>query len=138
MNPGDLFNGFDEKVYQAEAQQRWGDKPQYKESQLKWASYSEDQKENIKRLGDEIIRRMVTENPQAQPDDPGIQAAVEDYFQYINTYFYHCEVEQLRGLADMWVQDPRFAVNYERIREGGVEFVHQAVQIFCDRHGQEL
>ena len=38
-----------------------------------------------------------------------------------------------RGLADMWVQDPRFAVNYERIREGGAAFVREAVHIFCDR-----
>ena len=38
----------------------------------------------------------------------------------------------LRGLADMWVQDPRFAINYERIREGGAAVVREAVHRFCD------
>ena len=40
----------------------------------------------------------------------------------------------MRGLADMWVQDPRFAVNYERIREGGAAFVRDAVHVYCDKH----
>ena len=135
MDPEQLFNGFDEKDYQDEAQQRWGNKPQYIESQRNWASYSEAEKANIKQLGEEITRRMVTENPRAQPGDPDVQAAVGEYYDYINEYFYRCEVEFFRGLADMWVHDPRFAVNYERIREGGVEFVHQAVHIFCDQNG---
>ena len=134
MNANELFNGFDEKKYQREAQELWGDSPEYKESQRKWSSYSEDQKETIKNMGGEITIRMVTDNPQARPDDPDVQAAVREYYHYLNEYFYSCDVEFLRNLADMWVQDPRFAVNYERIREGGAEFVRQAVHLFCDHH----
>ncbi len=134
MNPEEIFYGFDENEYLAEAQQLWGDTPQYKESQRKWSSYSEDEKEKINQRGGEITLRMVTENPLTKPDDPGVQAAVREYYQYLNQYFYSCEVEFLRGLADMWVGDPRFAVNYERIREGGAEFVRQAVHIFCDNN----
>lgn len=77
---------------------------------------------------------MVTENPDASPDDPDIQSAVGEYYAYLNKYFYTCEVGFLRGLADMWEEDPRFAVNYERIREGGATFVREAVHIYCDRH----
>ena len=84
-------------------------------------------------LGGEITRRMVAEDPQTRPDDPAVQAAVGEYYDYLNRYFYACEVEFLRGLADMWVQDPRFAVNYERIRQGGAKFVREAVHLFCDR-----
>lgn len=134
MNASEYFNGFDEKKYQQEAQERWGDSPKYKESQRKWSSYSEQMKENIKNLGGEITLRMVTDNPQARPDDLDVQAAVNEYYQYLNQYFYSCDVEFLRNLADMWVQDPRFAVNYERIREGGADFVRQAVHLYCDLH----
>ena len=133
MKPSEYFNGFDEKKYQAEAQVRWGNTPQHKQSQRRWSNYSEEQKENIKELGGEITRRMVTENPLARPDDPDVQAAVSEYYQYLNKYFYSCEVEFLRDLAVMWIEDPRFAVNYERIREGGAEFVRQAVHLFCDQ-----
>ena len=136
MNEKGFFNGFDETEYQAEAQARWGEGPEYKQSQRRWSNYSEEKKAAIKELGGEISHRMVTENPSARPDDPDVQEAVGEYYQYLNQYFYSCEVEFLRKLADMWVEDPRFAVNYERIREGGAAFVRQAVHLFCDQQSQ--
>jgi DNA-binding transcriptional MerR regulator len=135
MTDKELFDGFDEPKYDQEARELWGETSKYKQSQKKWSSYSEYQKEEIKLEGGRITRRMVTENPDAQPDDPDVQTAVEDYFKFLNKYFYACEVEFLRNLADMWVQDPRFAVNYERIREGGAAFVRDAVNIYCDNQG---
>lgn len=132
MREKEYFHGFDESKYQAEAEERWGQTTQFKESQRKWSSYSEDEKVRIKKLGGEITQRMVTEDPQTKPDDPGVQAAVGEYYQYLNQYYYRCEVEFLRNLADMWVEDHRFAINFERIREGGAEFVRQAVHQFCD------
>jgi len=133
MNDNELFEGFDESEYAEEARQRWGDTPAYAESQKRWASYSADQKEAIKAKGSEITRRMVGLDSQVKANDPQIQAAVADYLGYINQYFYTCDTEILRNLADMWVADPRFAVNYERIRKGGAAFVREAVHIFCDR-----
>ncbi|MEE8357646.1 MAG: MerR family transcriptional regulator [Anaerolineales bacterium] len=133
MSEKEFFEGFDETQYEDETRERWGGTPQYAESQRKWSSYSRDQKEEIKEEGGRISIRMVTENPEASPDDPDVQAAVGEYYEYLNKYFYSCEVEFMRGLADMWVQDPGFAVNYERIREGGAAFVRKAVHIYCDR-----
>jgi len=134
MSDKDYFEGFDETQYEEEAKQRWGHTSPYAESQKKWSSYSNEQKEAIKFEGGEITMRMVGNDPGLSPDDPAVQAAVGDYYAYLNKYFYTCEVEFIRNLADMWVQDPRFAINYERIREGGAEFVRQAVHIFCDRN----
>ena len=62
--------------------------------------------------------------------DPDVQAAVGEYHAYINKYFYTCDVEFMRNLSNMWVEDARFAINYERIREGGAKFVREAVHIF--------
>lgn len=137
MTDSDLFSGFDEKRYEDEVKERWGATPQYEESHRKWSSYTDAQKEDIKQQGGAIARRMVTEDPLARPDDPEVQAAVADYYEYLNRYFYSCDVEFLRKLAEMWVQDPRFAVNYERIREGGAAFVREAVHQFCDARLQE-
>ncbi len=134
MSDEAYFEGFDETQYEDETRERWGRTPQYAESQRKWSSYSKDQKEEIKEEGGKISIRMVTENPEASPGDPDVQTAVGEYYEYLNKYFYTCEVEFMRGLADMWVQDPRFAVNYERIREGGGAFVREAVHIYCDQH----
>lgn len=133
MADKDYFEGFDESQYEEEVKERWGDTPQYAQSRQKWACYSTDQKNAIKEQGGEITRRMVAGSDTA-PEDPAVQAAVRDYYDYINQYFYTCEVSFLRSLADMWVEDPRFAINYERIREGGAAFVREAVHIFCDHN----
>ena len=135
MKDQDYFEGFNESQYEEEAKQRWGKTPQWAESQKKWASYSKEQKEAIKTEGGEITKRMVGDDPNLSPNDPDVQAAIGDYHVYINKYFYTCDVEFLRGLADMWVEDPRFAANYERIRQGGAAFVHEAVHTYCDQNG---
>ena len=68
MSEKEYFNGFDESKYEEEAQERWGGTQQYKESQQKWSSYSEDQKVEIKQEGGRITLRMVTEDPDASPE----------------------------------------------------------------------
>ena len=133
MKEQELFEGFDETKYEEEARQRWGHTPQYAESQRKWASYSKEQKQAIKEEGGQFALRMVTTNPNAKPDDPDVQAAIGEYLAYFNKYFYTCDAEFLRNLSDMWVADERFAINYERIREGGAKFLRDAVYIFSDR-----
>jgi DNA-binding transcriptional MerR regulator len=133
MSAKDYFSGFDETQYEDEVRERWGDTTQYDESQKKWASYTEAQKEAIKAEGGRITLRMVGQAADASPDDHEVQAAVGEYHAYINKYFYTCNTDLLRGLSDMWVEDPRFAINYERVREGGAAFVREAVHIYCDR-----
>jgi DNA-binding transcriptional MerR regulator len=133
MSAEDYFEGFDESRYEEETRQRWGNTRHYVESQKRWAGYSKKQKEAIKAEGSRLTTRMAGSNPEATPDDPDVQAAIGEYHAYINKYFYTCDVGFLRGLADMWVEDPRFAVNFERIRQGGAEFVRQAVTIYCDQ-----
>ncbi len=134
MSDKGVFDGFDESQYEDEVRERWGDSPRFAESQAKWSSYSEEQKEAIKAEGGRLTVRMVSENPEASPDAPDVQAAVGEYHAYLNQYFYTCDISFLRRLADGWVQDPRFAINYERIREGGAAFVREAVHLYCDRN----
>lgn len=134
MTDKEYFEGFDEAQYAEETKERWGETPKYAESQKKWSGYTKAQKEEIKRLGGQIIERMVTTNPDVSPDAPGVQAAVGEYYAYLNKNFYSCEVGFLRGLADMWAEDPRFAKNYDRVREGGAVFVREAVHIYCDQN----
>jgi hypothetical protein len=131
-----FFKGFDASQYEDEVRKRWGDSPKYIQSRKKWESYSEDQKEAIKEEGGRITTRMVGTDTNTSPDDPEVQEAVSAYYAYINKYFYSCDFDSLRGLANIWVEDPRFAANYEEVREGGAKFVREAVQIYCDRKSQ--
>ncbi len=133
MKDKELFEGFDETEYEEEARQRWGNSPQYAESRKKWASYTREQKQAIKEEGGQYAIRMVTTDPNVKPDDPDVQKAIGEYLAYFNKYFYTCDAEFLRKLSDMWVADERFSINYERIREGGVKFLRDAVYIFADK-----
>ena len=128
----EYFNGFDESQYEEEVIQRWGDTDKYKQSTKRWSNYSKSQKEAIKTEMGNITKRMIGTDPEGKPDDPEIQLAVKDYFDFLNKNFYTCDVEFLRELADMWAVDERFAINYERVRAGGAEFVRKAVHYFCD------
>ena len=134
MSDKDYFEGFDETQYEEEAQQRWGNTPQYTESQRKWKSYTKEQKEAIKQKQGELTVKMVG-TAQSKAADPDIQQAVEDYYNFLTENFYSCDLAFLRNLSDMWVSDPRFAENYNRIREGGAEFVRDAVHLYCDNQG---
>ncbi len=131
MSEQEIFKGFDETEYEDEARERWGNTTRYAESRRKWVSYSKEQKEKIKEEGGKIIERIVTTNPGAIPEDTDVQMAVSDYLAYLNKYFYTCNAEFFRNLSNMWVQDERFAINYERVREGGAAFVKDAVYVFC-------
>ena len=134
MGEKDYFEGFDQSEYEEEARARWGNTSQYAESQQKWASYSPQQQEDIKAQGNQLIARMVGADAGAAPEDANIQQAVGEYFDYLNRYFYTLDLNFFRNLADMWVADPRFAANYERIRPGGAAFVREAVHYYCDHH----
>lgn len=132
MSEKDYFEGFDESKYTEEAQQRWGSSPQFAESQRKWGSYSKQKKEELMQKSQELMTRLVGSDSNLSPSDAAIQAAVAEYHAYVNEYFYTCDLDNLRGLADLWENDPRFAANFEKIRQGGAGFVKKAVLFYCD------
>lgn len=133
----DMFDGFDHTQYQAEVEDRWG-KDAYARGDAWWRGMSDDErsawKERTARLNDdwaaaaqagadpasdeaqELARRHVSWL-QAVPANPAHEAgALAGY---------------LLGLGEMYVNDPRFALNY-----GGVEgatFVRDALRVYVDR-----
>ena len=133
MTDSEYFEGFDQSQYEEEVRERWGDTPQYAESQRKWKSFTKEQKDAILKTSSELTLRMVAQ-ADSSPDDADVQAAVGEYFTHMNQSFYTFNLEFFRNLSDMWVADERFAANYEKIRKGGAAFVRQAVHIYCDNH----
>jgi len=132
MSEKDYFKGFDNSVYEDEVRARWDNTSYYVQSQQKWANYTPQQQEEIKMRGGQLINAMVGKDSDAKPGDQNIQQAVDNYYKYLNQYFYTCDLVFFRGLSDMWVADPRFAANYERVRPGGAAFVREAVHYYCD------
>jgi hypothetical protein len=51
----------------------------------------------------------------------------EAHRQHISRWFYDCDYEMHRGLADIYVSDPRFTAAYDDIEPGFSQYVHDAM-----------
>ncbi len=61
--------------------------------------------------------------------------AVEAHRQQISRDFYECSYEMHRGLAEMYIADPRFTGNYEKVAQGLAQYVHDAILANAARNG---
>jgi hypothetical protein len=59
--------------------------------------------------------------------------AAEAHRTNISRWFYDCDHAIHRGLADMYVADPRFTASYDRRAPGLAAFVHDAIHANADR-----
>ncbi|KHE70422.1 MerR family transcriptional regulator [Halobacillus sp. BBL2006] len=139
MSNKDRFEPFDkseieahQKKYEKEVEERWGDTDAYKESQRKTASYTKEDWKRIQKEGNEIDRRIIDRMDQG-PEDAEVQRLIGEKRQHISDNFYHCTPEIFRGLADMYVNDPRFTKNIDMLKEGYAAFLQKAMHVYCDR-----
>jgi DNA-binding transcriptional MerR regulator len=131
MQPEDfkaLFDGFSPEDHEEEARTRWGSSDSYKESARRTKQYGKPEWEAIRRESDAIHARLRDLMVQgAAAADPAVQAAVEDHRQHIDRWFYPCSVEVHRGLGEMYVADPRFAANLDKVAPGFAQFLRDAI-----------
>ncbi|MCE9579656.1 MAG: MerR family transcriptional regulator [Deltaproteobacteria bacterium] len=122
-----LFDGFDPAVYADEALARWGQTPEFAESARRTKTYGKAEWEAIKRESDAIYRALAAlMQAGAAPDDPRVRAAVEDHRDHITRWFYPCSRELHRGLGALYVNDPRFTANIDRIAPGLARYLCEA------------
>jgi hypothetical protein len=60
--------------------------------------------------------------------------AAEAHRRHISEWFYDCTYEIHRGLAEMYLADPRFTATYEKIALGLAQYVHDAIMANAARH----
>jgi len=123
-----LFDGFDPAQYEEEVQQRWGHTEAYKESARRTKQYGKADWAQYKREAEAIAARLVERMRAGAPvDDPAVQAAVEDHRLLIDRWFYPCSVEMHRHLGAMYVSDPRFTTNLDKIAPGYARYLSEAI-----------
>ncbi|SFG19114.1 DNA-binding transcriptional regulator, MerR family [Halobacillus alkaliphilus] len=139
MTNHDRFQPFDksqieqhEKMYEQEVKERWGETEAYQESKRRTKSYSEKDWKNIQEEGTEIDRQIIGRMDQG-PDDLEVQRLIDEKRKHISKYFYDCQLEIFRGLADLYVSDPRFTKNIDLLQPGYAEFLRKAMYIYCNR-----
>ena len=120
--------------YEAEAEQRWGETEQWKQSQQRTGTLTKADWIEEKESGDDLNRRLAAAmRSGAAPDSPAAMDLAEEHRRSIER-FYDCSFEMHRGLGDMYVADPRFTETYEDVAVGLAQWVRHAIHANADRH----
>ena len=129
----ELFgDGFSDD-YETEAQQRWGDTDAWRQSRERTARYTvadwAQVKEEMQAVGEGFAAAMDAGMP---PTSQAALEAAEAHRRSIER-FYDCSYAMHRGLADLYLADPRFTKTYEDIRVGMAQYVHDAIHANADQ-----
>ncbi|MFM8448144.1 MAG: TipAS antibiotic-recognition domain-containing protein, partial [Candidatus Nanopelagicaceae bacterium] len=115
-------------IYAAEAKAKWGDTDAYKESQRRLAGYS---KEDIAKAqlamqsATDLVRQAMLAGLPA--DSEAAMAGAEAHRKSITEYWYECNFEIHKGLATMYLADPRFTAHYEAQQAGLAKYIHDGI-----------
>jgi DNA-binding transcriptional MerR regulator len=132
MSKKKLFTGFtpeEEKRYAQEARERWGAE-NVDASYQRWNNYTPEKREAIKAEGGAIYTDLMNAMDQ-DPASPAVQAIVARWHQHIRN-FYEPTVEIMRGLSQLYVDDPNFARNFREMHADLPEFMQRAIGHYCD------
>lgn len=133
MKPQKYFEPFSEekqKAYAEQIRQKYGEK-QLMESQKNWGSYTDAQKQNILAESDQIYADIIAHMDKSF-DSPEVQQLIARWHQHMR-YFYEPDVQILRGLADMYNEDPEFQATFANMHPGLAAFMRPAVHFYCDQ-----
>ena len=127
-------DGFSED-HQAEAEQRWGETTAWKQSASRTKRYTPADWEQVKAEMDAVNAAFVAAlTSGAAPDSDEAMAVAEAHREHIAQRFYDLDHTFHRGLADMYVADPRFTKTYEDLAPRLAQYVHDAIHANADRH----
>lgn len=131
----ELFGaGFDD--YQAEAEQRWGETPEWKESQRRTRSYGKEDWIRIKAEGEAVEKALADAFRGGLPaDSEAAMDAAELHRLQVNRWFYDCPPNFHRKLGDMYVSDPAYVARYDESfgLPGLAAFCRDAIHANADR-----
>lgn len=123
-----VFEGFDPAAHEAEAEARWGDTPAWAEAQRRTRSYGPEEWARIRAESAELEARLAACLQAGAPADaPEALQAARDHRAHIERWFYECPPEVHRGLANLYVGNPRFSAHYERTAPGLARYLSDAV-----------
>ncbi|MEM8985650.1 MAG: MerR family transcriptional regulator [Pseudomonadota bacterium] len=124
-----VFDGFDPEVYGEEVEARWGDAPQYAESQARTKRYTEADWRAIKAELDAIWGDAAEAMAAGKSvDSAAALAIVERHRLHVCRWFYDLTPEMHVNLADMWEGDARFRKTIEKHGAGLTAWLAPAVR----------
>lgn len=119
--------------YDTEARQRWGDTPEWAQSQQRTGEFGKQQWIEVKQEMDDLNRRLAqTMRSGAAPDSAVAMDLAQEHRHSIET-FYDCSPQMHRCLGDMYVTDERFTRTYDEVAPGLARWLRDAIHANADR-----
>ncbi len=111
-----------------EAERRWGDTDEWKQSQRRTAAYTKEDWIEIRDEGTAINQAFLDAMRAGQPaTGEQAMAVAERHRQHICQRFYDCSPDLHSRLAGLYLADQRFAKNYDDMAPGLAQYVHDAM-----------
>ncbi len=138
LTPEEKFEIFGEgyrEDWEQEAEQRWGDTEAWAESQRRTGGYTKADWQRIQGEMTELNNGLVAAVTAGEPADGTVAMDLaEEHRQHICRNFYDCTFTIHRGLACLYVSDPRWTTTYEELAPGLAQWLHDAIVANADRH----
>jgi MerR family transcriptional regulator, thiopeptide resistance regulator len=125
----EVFGDFDPKQYEAEVEKRWGNTDSYAQSARRTKRYTKEDWQRFKDESEANGGRMIELfDAGVAPSDPRAMDVADEARLLIDRWFYDCSREMHACLGEMYVADPRFKANYEKMREGMAQWFSDAIK----------
>ncbi len=132
----ELFGDSFTEDYQGEAEQRWADTDSWRQSRQRTDRYTKGDWQAVKAEQEAVTLALAAALDAGLPaTSESAMDAAEQHRRHIHDRFYDVGYDMHRGLADMYLADPRFTAFYETVRVGLAQYVHDAIHANADRHG---
>lgn len=119
----------------AEAEQRWGDTEAWQQSRRKTAAYTKQDWITIKAEADANIEGFAAAIRAGEPPEGAVAMDLaEAHRGHLCRWFYDCGYGAHRGLAELYISDPRYMASYDEIEPGFSQYVHDAIVANAERH----
>ncbi|MFA6520861.1 MAG: TipAS antibiotic-recognition domain-containing protein [Candidatus Gracilibacteria bacterium] len=113
-----------------EAKKRWGGTEAYKQSEQRIKKMTEADFARIQKESDDLMKEIVAHMSEGAASAK-IQELINRHFENLR-HFYEPNLELYRGLANMYVEDARFAAYFEKYAKGLAAFMREAMVVYCD------
>ncbi len=137
MSNNEKFEGFkqklvdeNEKKYGKEIREKYGDDVVDK-SNAKMMGLTAEQYEKMQELSQQINDTLKEAFEQGDPSSKVAQKVCDMHKEWLGYTWNFYSKEAHMGLAQMYVDDPRFKKYYDDIAVGCAEFLNEAIKIYC-------
>ena len=124
----EVFGDFDPDQYVDEARERWGQTDAWRQSRQRTSAYTKVDWQRIEAEAAGINDRFVT---LLKADTPATTTqamdVAEEHRQHISRWFYDCGYDIHRGLAKIYVADPRFTTSLDAAAIGLAAYMRDAI-----------